>query len=116
METKGKAALAGGVVAGVGASACCAGPLVLFSLGIGGAWIANLTALEPYRPIFLALAVGALVLAYRAIYRPVAAGDCASGAACAAPSAQRLYKILFWSVSVLVVLAGASPYLAPLFY
>lgn len=35
--------------AGVAASACCTIPLALVSLGIGGAWIGSLTALEPYR-------------------------------------------------------------------
>lgn len=42
------------------ASACCTIPLALVSLGIGGAWVGHLTALEPYRWIFVALAVGAL--------------------------------------------------------
>lgn len=42
------------------ASACCTIPLALVSLGVGGAWISGLTALEPYRWIFTALAVGAL--------------------------------------------------------
>lgn len=48
------------VGAAVAASTCCTIPLALVSLGIGGAWIGNLTALEPYRWIFVALAVGAL--------------------------------------------------------
>ncbi|EMR15037.1 mercuric transport protein, partial [Klebsiella quasipneumoniae] len=30
---------------------CCLGPLVLIALGFSGAWIGNLTVLEPYRPI-----------------------------------------------------------------
>ena len=46
--------------AAVAASACCTIPLALVSLGIGGAWIGSLTALEPYRWIFVSLAVGAL--------------------------------------------------------
>ena len=50
-----KMALAGGVLAGIGASACCVGPLLLLSLGVGGAWIGHLTALEPYRPVFIVL-------------------------------------------------------------
>jgi mercuric ion transport protein len=52
--------LAGGIVAGVTASACCVGPLVLLLLGFGGAWIGNLTALEPYRPVFIGVASIAL--------------------------------------------------------
>ena len=46
--------------AAVAASACCTIPLVLVSLGVGGAWIGSLTALAPYRWIFVTLAVGAL--------------------------------------------------------
>ncbi|HNB06198.1 MAG TPA: mercuric transporter MerT family protein, partial [Thauera aminoaromatica] len=30
----------------VGASLCCVAPLVLVTLGIGGAWVASLTAFE----------------------------------------------------------------------
>ncbi len=46
--------------AAVAASACCTIPLALVSLGVGGAWIGSLTALEPYRWLFIPLAVGAL--------------------------------------------------------
>src|SRR6266481_210174 len=44
---------AGGVIGAIAASSCCILPLVLFTLGISGAWIGNLTALAPYQPIFL---------------------------------------------------------------
>lgn len=44
----------------LGASACCTIPLVLVSLGVSGAWISSLTALAPYRWLFVAGAVGAL--------------------------------------------------------
>lgn len=108
--------LIGGVLAAIGASLCCIGPLVLVSLGIGGAWVANLTMLEPYRPLFLGAALVAMVLAYRRIYRPKAAEVCVPGSVCAAPRTNRLYKILFWAVAALILAAGLSPYLAPLFY
>ena len=45
-----KGSLFAGVLAAIGASVCCVGPLVLLMLGIGGAWVANLTAVEPLRP------------------------------------------------------------------
>ena len=45
---------AGGILGALAASSCCIVPLILFSLGIGGAWIGNLTALAPYKPIFVA--------------------------------------------------------------
>ncbi len=50
-ETTGRGALFVGGVAAILASTCCLGSLVLLMLGISGAWIANLTALEPYRSI-----------------------------------------------------------------
>jgi len=40
--------LAGGLAALL-ASVCCIGPLLLIMLGVNGAWIGNLTALEPRR-------------------------------------------------------------------
>ena len=40
--------LLGGAAAAIGASACCAGPLVLVVLGVGGAWGSRLVALEVY--------------------------------------------------------------------
>ncbi|MFB6098955.1 MAG: mercuric transporter MerT family protein [Salinibacter sp.] len=46
--------------AALGASACCTIPLALVSLGVGGAWIGSLTALAPYRWLFVVVAVGAL--------------------------------------------------------
>jgi mercuric ion transport protein len=111
----GRSALIGGVAAAVGASLCCIGPLVLLMLGIGGAWVANLTMLEPLRPYFLGLAVAFLLLAYIKLYRAPAA-VCKPGSLCALPHTTKLYKALFWLVALLVVIAAASPYVAPLFY
>jgi mercuric ion transport protein len=59
-STQGRGALFAGGLAATLASTCCLGPLVLITLGFSGAWIANLTALEPYRPIFLGAALVAL--------------------------------------------------------
>jgi mercuric ion transport protein len=110
----GTGALITGGFAGILASACCVGPLVLVSLGLGGAWISTLTVLEPYRWVFLGIAVLALIFAWRKIYR--SAGQCEPGQVCAVPRARRTYKITLWMVVALVSIAFASPYLAPLFY
>ncbi len=56
-----------GVLAGIGASLCCVAPLVLLSLGIGGAWVANLTVLEPVRPLFMGFALLFIGLSFRHI-------------------------------------------------
>lgn len=106
--------MAAGGIAALLASACCLGPLVLVTLGISGAWIGNLTALEPYRPIFIGIALVAMFFAWRRIYRPVE--ECEPGEVCAVPRVRVTYKVIFWVVSVLVLMALLFPYTLPLFY
>ena len=109
-----RGALAAGGVAALLATACCLGPLVLLSVGIGGAWIANLTALAPYRPVFIGVALVALYLAGRRIFRPAA--ECAPGEVCAVPPVRTGYKLLFWAIAVLVLIGLVFPSIAPWFY
>jgi mercuric ion transport protein len=103
-----------GGLAAVLASICCLGPLVLVAIGISGAWIGNLTVLEPYRPIFIGAALVALFFAYRRIFRPAQA--CKPGEVCAVPQVKTAQKIIFIIVAALTGLAFAFPYLLPLFY
>src|SRR5260370_33161019 len=56
-------ALATGGIASLLAGACCVVPLVLVSVGVGGAWLANLQLLAPYRPVFIARAGAAIPFA-----------------------------------------------------
>jgi len=113
-ETNATGVLAAGGIAAILASACCLGPLVLVSLGLGGAWLGNLTALEPFRPVFVGAALVALFFAYRRIFRPAA--GCKPDEVCARPQAKRAYKVMFGVVAALVVVALAFPYIAPRFY
>src|SRR5260370_39338568 len=110
----GSGALLVGGLAAILASTCCLGPLVLVALVLSGAWIGNLTVLEPYRPFFIAGALVALFFAGRRIFRPVQA--CQAGEMCAVPGTRRLYKILFGIVSALVLVALVFPYVAKFFY
>ncbi len=110
----GSGALLAGGLAALLASTCCLGPLVLITLGFSGAWIGNLTVLDPYRPYFIGAALIAMVFAWRRIYRP--AMTCAPGDVCAVPQVKTAYKVLFWIVAILVLLALTFPYVAPLFY
>lgn len=110
----GRGALATGGVAAILASACCLGPLFLVALGFSGAWIGNLTVLEPYRPIFIGAALVALFFAYRRIFRPVQA--CKPGEVCAIPQVRGSYKLMFWIVVALVLVALAFPFVVPFFY
>ncbi|KUM25590.1 mercury transporter MerT [Mesorhizobium loti] len=103
---------AGGVLGALAASACCIVPLILFSLGIGGAWIGNLTALAPYKPLFVAGTTGLLGYGYYLVYwKPRRA--CAEDAACARPIPSRLVQVALWFATVLVAAAFAFDYVAP---
>ncbi len=113
-ERSGRGALAAGGLAAILASTCCLGPLALVALGFSGAWIGTLTKLEPYRPLFLGVALVSMAFAWRRIYRPVA--ECAPGEACALPRTRRLYKAIFWLVTALILVALAYPYVLPYFY
>ena len=110
----GSGALLAGGLAAILASTCCLGPLLLVALGLSGAWIGNLTLLEPYRPFFIASALVALFFAGRRIFR--SAQTCQPGEVCAVPATRRLYKIVFGIVSALVLVALVFPYLAKFFY
>ncbi len=112
-RTSSGALLVGGLAA-ILASTCCLGPLVLVALGLSGAWIGNLTLLEPYRPLFIAGALVALFFAGRRIFQPAQA--CRAGEVCAVPRARRLYKIVFGIVSALVLVTLVFPYVARFFY
>lgn len=50
----------GAIGAGFAASACCAIPLALVSLGVGGSFVGFFVATEPFRPVFIGIAVLAL--------------------------------------------------------
>src|SRR6266851_1216493 len=110
----GSGALIVGGLAAILASTCCLGPLVLVALGLSGAWIGNLTLLEPYRPFFIGGALVALFFAGRRFFRP--ARSCQPGEVCALPKHRRIYKIVFGIVSVLVLVALIFPYVAKFFY
>jgi mercuric ion transport protein len=108
-----KGSLIASVLAAVGASVCCVGPLVLLTLGIGGAWVSNVTALEPLRPWFLATTLLFLGLAFRHLYlRPQA---CEPGAMCVEPIVLKRQRLIFWVVALALLSLVSGPWLAPLF-
>jgi mercuric ion transport protein len=108
------ALLVGGIFAAIGASICCVGPLVLLALGVGGAWIGSLTALEPYRPFFIGLTLLFLAFAFYRLY--LARAACSPESACANPRTLKRQRLAFWIVTALVLGLIAVPWFAPLFY
>jgi mercuric ion transport protein len=104
---------AGGLLAALAASSCCILPVVLFSLGISGAWIGNFTQLAPYQPYFLAATTVFLGTGYWLVYR-ASKPACVEGQACARPLPNRLVKIVLVVATVLVLAALSFDFLAPL--
>src|SRR6202171_561663 len=102
------------ILAAIGASVCCVGPLVLLALGVSGAWISSLTALEPYRPIFIGLTLLFLGFAFYRLY--LAAPVCRPKLGCGNPRSLKRRRLAFWIVTVLVLGLIAVPWFAPLFY
>ena len=109
-----KRSLLVGVLAGVGASVCCVGPLVLLALGISGAWIGSLTALEPFRPFFIGLTLLFLGAAFRKLYLVPQA--CSSGTSCAEPRVLKRQRLIFWIVAALLLGLLMVPVVVPLIY
>lgn len=105
----------GGLIGAILASTCCIAPLMLLTLGVSGAWIGNLTALEPYKPIFAGVALVFIGLGFRQVHfrpKPV----CAEGSYCARPESTRVTKTVLWLAALLVVLALTVNRWAPIFY
>ena len=105
----------GGVIGALLASSCCVAPLVFVMLGVSGAWIGNLTALEPYKPIFATVALLFIGLGFWQVYfRPRRA--CADGSYCAWPQSSLITKVALWLAAALTLVALTTDWWAPLFY
>lgn len=104
----------GVAAAAIGASACCAGPLILVILGIGGAWGSRLVALEPLQPYFVAVALLFFGFAFHRLYRSQQA--CAPDEICEVPAVRRRQRFIFWVVSAFAAALMAFPLYAPLLY
>lgn len=105
----------GGALGAILASSCCIAPLLLLSLGISGAWIGNLTALEPYKWAFIAVAVVFLGLGFWHVYFRQAE-PCEDGSYCARPEANLIVKSALWLATALVAASATVDWWASLFY
>ena len=103
----------GAILAAIGASACCVGPFLLLSLGIGGAWMSTLTAMEPARPFFIILTLVFMALGYSKLYWTHYCRE--EGANCATSTSQYRRRQVFWLGSWFILLLLAFPWLAPFF-
>ena len=104
-----------GILGALLVSSCCLLPLAFVLIGVSGAWIANLTALEPYRPYFAAVALAFIGLGFWQVYfrrEP----DCAEESYCARPRNLLFTKTILWTATVLVLLSLTTNWWAPYFY
>jgi len=102
----------GGVLGALAASSCCILPLVLFSLGVSGAWIGNFTQLAPYQPYFIAATLLFLGCGYLLVYR-ARTRTCAEGDACARQLPNRIVKTSLILATILVAAALGLDFVAP---
>lgn len=109
-----KQTLMAAVLAGIAASLCCVAPLLLLSFGLGGAWLASLSAFEPVRPIFIILTLLFIGLSFRKLY--LTNPTCETGKPCAEEDAIRKQRFIFWGVTILLMGLLSFPWIAPFFY
>lgn len=100
----------GGGVGALLASACCVLPLVFFSLGIGGAWIGQLTALAPYQPWFWA--AGALFVAAGLVSVWRGRRACRMDG-CTPARGQRIAHAVLWLAALLLAVSALWPLIVP---
>jgi len=104
--------VAGGLLSALAASSCCVLPLVLFGLGVSGAWIGTFAGLAPYQPWFVAAAIGFLAGGIWLNHRSARVA-CVDGVSCERPGPGRLFKAGLVLATILTVAALALDLLAP---
>jgi len=115
-QTKGYGRLAVvgiGLLGGIAASSCCVLPLLFFSLGISGAWIGNLTALAPYKPYFITLAIICVGYGYVLVFKKKKQ-PCKKGEACERPLPNLLVKSVLFLATLVVAGVIVFPYITPI--
>ena len=105
---------AGGLLGAFAAASCCILPLVLFGLGVSGAWIGTFTQLAPYQPYFIAATMVCVGYGYWLVYRASKVAVCTEGEACARPLSSWFVRLVLIVATVLVVAAIGFDLLVPL--
>jgi len=111
-DTGGRVATAGSLLGALAMTSCCILPLVLVSLGVGGVWIAQLTALYAYKWYTFTLAAGFIGYGFWKVHR-AEAGECRDGTVCARPVNRRIMKASLWLAAVVTAIAMIFPYATP---
>jgi mercuric ion transport protein len=96
---------AGGLLAGFAAASCCALPMLLGTLGLGGAWLFTVAKMAaPHRTVILIGGGVALALAV-VLWLRQRTDVCEPGAVCAKP-AVRLLTLIGLVIAVVLLVSG----------
>lgn len=107
-----RAATAGGVLGAIAMTSCCILPLVLVSFGVGGVWIAQLTALYAYKWVTFTVAFAFIGYGFYRL-RKAEKATCRDGAICARPINRKVMRWSLWGASAVNVIAIIFPYFTP---
>lgn len=105
-----KAGLAASLIAAVGASICCIGPL--FAALFGMTSLAALVKYESLRPLFAVVTIGMLVAAFYLSYRKRPDEECAPDSVCATDGngrIKRINRIVLWTAAVISIAVLTFP-------
>lgn len=111
----GRLAAIASICGAVLASSCCVVPLLLVTLGVSGAWIGNLSALDAYKEYFAAVTIICLGMGFWQVYLKKSP-SCDDGSFCSTPTSSRITKSVLWIAVFLVLVALSIDWWAPLFY
>ena len=109
-KTLTKAGLAGSLVAAVGASICCIGPIAAAFLGLTS--FGALVKYEPLRPVFSIITLAFLGFAFYLAYRKRPVEACEPDSICATHGVtrvQNINRIVLWFVTVVVLVILTFP-------
>lgn len=98
------------VVAAVGASVCCIGPILAATVGLTS--LGALVKYEPLRPLFGAITVVLLLGAFYTTYRKRPAESCAPGSLCVTEGTDRMQKInraVLWLAAAVALIVLTFP-------
>ena len=104
-----RAGLAASVVAALGASICCIGPILAAAFGLTS--LAALVRYEPLRPVLTGMTVLFLAGAFVLTYRQRADAACAPGSVCDThgPRVRRINRAMLWATAIIVLAALTFP-------
>ena len=115
-KTRKKIIATGSLLGAIAASTCCVLPVILFALGISGAWISNLVSLARYKPFFVVLSLVFIGTGFWMVYiKPQISTPKVQSTSCYRPFSEKTIKIMLWFSVIIILIVFLIPYIAPFF-